>query len=279
MIEQAHAKINLCLDVVKRREDGYHILDMIMIPLALHDVLSVELADEDYFESNDESVPFDKHHTVIKAYELMKKTFNLDIHVHVKLIKNIPSQAGLAGGSSDGAAMMRAIKKLCNLAVSDEQLADLSLQVGADVPFCYMQKKAQVKGIGEQLTCFECDYDPYVLLVKPNVGVSTKDAYQTLDLNNCDHCNGDLVKEALLAHDLNKIAALVKNSLESSAFKLVEELASLKQELIKQGLEVVLMSGSGSTIFALSEDENKIKQACDYFKKQGYFACITKFLA
>lgn len=279
MIEQAHAKINLCLDVVKRREDGYHILDMIMIPLALHDVLSVELADEDYFESNDESVPFDKHHTVIKAYELMKKTFNLDIHVHVKLIKNIPSQAGLAGGSSDGAAMMRAIKKLCNLAVSDEQLADLSLQVGADVPFCYMQKKAQVKGIGEQLTCFECDYDPYVLLVKPNVGVSTKDAYQTLDLNNCDHCNGDLVKEALLAHDLNKIAALVKNSLESSAFKLVEELASLKQELIKQDLEVVLMSGSGSTIFALSEDENKIKQACDYFKKQGYFACITKFLA
>ncbi len=278
MIEQAHAKINLCLDVVKRREDGYHILDMIMLPLALHDVLEVELANEDYFESNDDSVPFDKHHTVIKAYELMKEHFNLDIHVHVKLVKNIPSQAGLAGGSSDGAAMMRAIKQLCKLEVSDEELAQLSLKVGADVPFCYMQKPAQVKGIGEELTTFSFDYDPYVLLVKPNVGVSTKDAYQTLDLANCDHCNSDLVKEALIKHDLEKIAELVKNSLENSAFKLVEELADLKQAIKEQGLEVVLMSGSGSTIFALSEDENKVKQVANNFAKQGYFTCITRFM-
>ncbi len=279
MIEKAYAKINLCLDVVSRRQDGYHELDMIMIPLTLHDELHVELSEQDEFVSNDESVPFNQSHTVVKAYQLMKEKYQFKKCVKVNLIKNIPSQAGLAGGSSDGAAMVKALKKLLNIEASDEELAELCLKIGADVPFCYYQKPAIVQGIGEKITRFDFKWDPYVLLVKPQMGVSTKDAYQTLNIDACDHCESEKVIQKLKENDLQGIHQFLKNSLEYSAFKLVPSLKQLKQTIQKQGFDIVLMSGSGSTIFAISDDEKIVDQAYQHFKKdQDLFVCKTKFL-
>ena len=278
MIEKAHAKINLCLDVKARRSDGYHELDMIMIPLQLHDVLEIEKSDVDHFESNDESVPFDQSHTVIKAYNLMKEQYGINQCVKVKLTKNIPSQAGLAGGSADGAAMVRAMNQLFELQADDEQLAKLCLKIGADVPFCYYQKPSIVQGIGEKIKRFEFLWDPHVLLVKPQMGVSTKDAYQTLNIEACDHLESDLIVDLLQNNTCEHIGPLLKNSLEYSAFRLVPQLKTLKQQIKEQGLDIVLMSGSGSTMFAISEDEQLIEKAYQYFKQdESLFVCKTQF--
>lgn len=279
MIKKAHAKINLCLDVIRRRSDGYHELDMIMLPLQLHDELHVEKNDIDLFSSNDDSVPFNESHTVIKAYRLMKERYGFEGCVKVNLIKNIPSQAGLAGGSSDGAAMVKALKELFEIKASDEELAEICLKIGADVPFCFYEKPAIVQGIGDKIKRFSFEWDPYVLLVKPAMGVSTKQAYQTLDIEKCDHVASDVVVEKLIKNKTNDLDQDLKNSLEYSAFQLVPQLKQLKTQLKDLGFKIVLMSGSGSTMFAISEDEQLINQAIKYFKQdETLFVCKTKFL-
>ncbi len=149
---KAHAKINLCLNVVGRRDDGYHELEMVMVPLTLHDTIYIELSDKDEYSCSDQSLPMDLSNTVVKAVELMRKTFGFKEHFKVHIQKEIPSQAGLAGGSADAAAVMKAIRELLKIDVSIEELSQLGKQVGADVPFCVMETCALVKGIGEKIS-------------------------------------------------------------------------------------------------------------------------------
>ena len=209
----------------------------------------------------------------------MKERYSLKECVKVNLIKNIPSQAGLAGGSSDGAAMVKALNELFEINASDEELAEICLKIGADVPFCFYQKPAIVKGIGDKIERFAFEWDPYVLLVKPAMGISTKEAYQTLNIDKCDHVASDIIVEKLLKNETDDLDKHLKNSLEYSAFQLVPELKQLKMKIKDLGFKIVLMSGSGSTIFAISEDEQLIDQAIECFKQdETMFVCKTKFL-
>lgn len=279
MIEKAYAKINLSLDVVSKRPDGYHNLDMIMLPLQLHDTLEITLSDEHQADSDDHSVPMDEHNTIIKARDLMIKTFDIKEKFKIILHKKIPSQAGMAGGSSDAAAVMRAIAKLCNLDVSIEQLSMLAKKVGADVPFCIYSTPAQVQGIGEIVKPFEMNWKPYVLLVKPPMGVSTKEAFQRIDFINGVHPHSEDVIACLNQQQYAQLPQIAQNTLEASAFELVPEIKAIKQTLKDLGLEMTLMSGSGSTVFALSENLDLIQQAATYFQKfPDYFVHITAFL-
>jgi len=272
----ANAKINLCLDVVRKREDGYHEMDMIMVPLALHDTIQVEFSNHDKYECKQGTIAMDENNTIVKAVNLMRKTFAIREHFHIVLDKQIPMEAGLAGGSADGAAVMKAIWQLKHLPCTRSQLSLLGKQIGADVPFCVMNTCALVRGIGEVITPFPnvCDFG--VLLVKPARGVSTREAFQTLDFKVCEHPHTSLCKEALQRGDFAAFAHNSGNTLEYSAFRLVPELAEVKQRLERLRLPFVLMSGSGSTFFALSEDRRQLHEAALQMQKQYPFVTVCE---
>lgn len=274
----AYAKINMCLNVVGKREDGYHELEMVMVPIDLHDILTVEFANEDIYTSNETSIPMDDSNTVVKAVHLMRSTFHLDQHFHIHVEKNIPAQAGLAGGSADGAAVLRAIKELCNINITLEELSLLGKQIGADVPFCVMQCCSIVKGIGEKIVPFNnrCDFE--ILLVKPQEGVPTGKAFSMLDFDVCDHPDCDVVKECMQEDDFECLCSSVSNSLEYSAFQIVPHIKEIKKELQELGFPLVLMSGSGSTVFACSKDHAFVEQCASKMKDKGYFVCKTHII-
>lgn len=275
----AYAKINLCLDVIGKRPDGYHELDMIMMPLCLHDTLQVEIAAEDSFTCSLPQLRMDASNTVVKAVELMRRTYGIQTHFHIHVDKKIPAQAGLAGGSADGAAVLRAIRALCKVDVSLPQLAQLGKQIGADVPFCVLNRCAIVRGIGEILEPFIFTSDVYVVLVKPPQGVPTGKAFGMLDHAACPHPDVQKVKAVLCTHDYAALADVIANSLEYSAFQLVPEIEHIKKQLQAMGCDAVLMSGSGSTVFTLCEDARLANTiVATYREKAGYFATATHFL-
>lgn len=165
MKEFANAKVNLGLDVVGERADGYHLLDMIMVPLALGDDIDIEISDEDCFTSNT-SLGWDKGNLMYRAVELMRQEYGIREHFKIDLHKRIPMQAGLAGGSADCAAVMRAVNVLCDLGLSEAELMKLGVRLGADVPYCIFNKPARVQGIGEVVSPIEIKKNYHILLVK-----------------------------------------------------------------------------------------------------------------
>lgn len=259
MKESAYAKINLSLDVICRRDDGYHELSMIMLPLAFHDMLEIELSDQDHYSSDIEMM-FDDSNTIVKAVKLMRETYDLKQYFKIHCIKYIPMQAGLAGGSADAAAVLRAINQLCDLQIPRNELALLGKQIGADVPFCVLNKPAYVSGIGEKIEPFEPMFDYEILLVKPAKGVSTKRAFEMLDFETAIHPPIGKIVTALKAGQTDDWLSELGNTLEQSAFQLVPEIGTIKKQLQGDGFEAVLMSGSGSCVFGLTRNAALIEQ-------------------
>lgn len=270
---EANAKINLTLDVVKKRNDGYHELDMIMVPLSLCDVLDVTLSKQDEIICEEAHFPLDESNTIYKAIVLMRKRFSLQEHFKVVVEKNIPMQAGLAGGSADGAAMLKAIVSLCNIEISEEELLLIAKQIGADVPFCVVNKASRVRGIGEKVETFSMHCNFHLLLVKPKEGVSTKEAFANINFLHCEHPNVDVCLHALINNDYETFCASIANTLEQSAFKITPVIAKIKQELIIEGMDAVLMSGSGSTVFAITKDETLLEKVKTKMKDRYDFVC------
>ena len=275
MRENAYAKINLSLDVVRRREDGYHDLSMIMVPLYFYDVLDMEISNEMKLKQNVGFIPIDNNNTVIKAIEIMRKEFNFKENFTINLVKHIPTQAGLAGGSADAAAAMRLVKKLLKLKVDDNKMIELAKQVGADVPFCLMNKPAVVNGIGEKLEFFKMNADFHILLVKPKRGVSTKVAFSNLDLKKCNHPDILSMKKALESDDYNGVINNLHNSLEQPSFMMVPQIKEIKEKIIELGMDGSLMSGSGSTVFGITKDLEVLEKVDRYFKTQKLFTRKT----
>ncbi len=273
MIEKAYSKINISLDIVGKNKDGYHELDMIMVPLDFYDVLTIEVAEKMSFECNAE-LAWDKHNIVYQAVNLLKKNFNLSENFKIKLEKNIPMQAGLGGGSSDAAATLRAIDELCDLFMPDEMMNYLAKQLGADVPFCLWNKPSRVKGIGDELEFFSLEKGYDVLLIKPSEGVSTQEAYKLIDSMDYDHPDIDGILNGFVKHEELKLA----NVLENSAFELCPVIKDIKEECIRSGYPNTLMSGSGSCLFVLTEIgtdtsllEEKMAQKGNFVKKTSCF--------
>lgn len=266
MKESARAKINLSLDVVCKREDGYHELSMIMLPLTFHDTLDIELSDHDSY-SSDVEMSFDDTNTIVRAVHLMRETYKLNQCFKIHCIKRIPMQAGLAGGSADAAAVLRGINKLCGLEISLNELAALGKQIGADVPFCVLNKPAYVSGIGEKIEPFEPIFDYEIMLVKPKQGVSTKSAFEMLDFKTAVHPPISKIVTALKAGQDEVWIGELGNTLEQSAFQLVPEIDNIKKQLQSDGFDAVLMSGSGSCLFGLTRNYeliNKVKSDIRY---------------
>lgn len=276
---KANAKINLALNVIRRREDGYHDLEMVMVPLDLHDNITMEYSDHDDLTSNDKTMPLDDRNTIVKAIRLMREAYSLKHFYKIHVEKHIPMEAGLAGGSSDAAAIIRSINELEQLNRPLDELISLGKKVGADVCFCLLNTCALVEGIGERLKPFpnHCEFD--ILLVKPSAGVSTKEAYQTLNFQQCNHPDCSNVISALQEDNFNLLCKSLGNTLEHSAFLLCDEVKDIKNKLIHMGFEGVLMSGSGSTVFALTRNKELLKTAYCELKNQYEFVEITRIIS
>lgn len=276
---KAYAKINLALDVIRKREDGYHELEMIMAPITLHDLIYINTIDEGIeIESNSKIMPTDERNIMYKAVALIKERYGIKKGVKIYVYKHIPTQAGLAGGSADGAAVIKAMNKLFYLNLSNEQMARLGKEVGADVPFCIYQKMAIVSGIGEKLTFIEQPFECKILLVKPKKGVSTKKSFSSLDLSRASHQDCYLMAKGIEQNDYQTVIDNLQNTLEAPSIKMVPEIAIIKQEMLKIGFDGALMSGSGSCVFGLTRSDMILEKGFKFFKGKYYFVRKTEIL-
>ena len=243
---RAYAKVNLALDVVRKREDGYHDLEMIMAPITLHDLIYINVIDEGIeIESNSKIVPTDQRNIMYKVAQLMQERYGLKKGVKIFVYKHIPTQAGLAGGSADGAAVIKAMNKLFHLNLSYEEMAALGKEVGADIPFCIYEKTAFVEGVGEKLQFIDEPFEAYLLLVKPKKGVSTQKAFTSLDLSKVKHQDCRKMKKGIEMNDYQAVIDNLQNRLELPSIKMVPQIKEIKKEMMKLGFDGALMSGSG----------------------------------
>lgn len=273
---RAYSKINLALDVIGKREDGYHELRMIMVPLDFYDDIELFYSEEMEYESNRPYIAFDENNTIVKAFNLMKSEFNIEDNYKVYLNKLIPTQAGLAGGSTDGASIISFFNRKYNLNLSAEKIRELCLKIGADVLFNYYSKPALVEGLGDKLTFIDIKDNYYVLLVKPKRGVSTKECYKRFDINDCEHPDVDLIVKLL--KEGGDIKPYLKNSLEKPAIELCKGIAKAKKDLTLAGADFTMVTGSGSTVYTIDKDYNKIKMLKNKMMNHGYFVRSTQII-
>lgn len=271
LIKKTPAKINLTLDVTGKLENGYHTLSMIMQSIDVCDELSFEkTADETIlFSMNKElpdKIPAEKN-LVYKAAKLMKDTFKIDGGFKIHLTKNIPAAAGLAGGSSDCAATLIGINELCGLGLDIEKLCEIGVKLGADVPFCIRKGTMLAEGIGEILTPLTSLTGIPVLLIKPNISISTPYVYKHLKLNELDyHPNNKAVISYIKDKNIKKIAASLSNVLETVTIPENPIIAELKRYLTEIGAIGSLMSGSGPTTFGIFKNMETAKKAYEKAK-------------
>ena len=276
---RAYAKINLALDVVSRREDGYHDLKMIMAPITLHDLIYIDIINQGIvIECNNKAIPTDQRNIMYRVAEYLIDHYKLNKGVKMTLYKHIPSQAGLAGGSADGAAILKAMNTLFKLKLSNEELAKIGKTIGADIPFCVYEKIALVEGIGEKLQFINQELNCHLLLVKPSKGVSTKTAFNKLDIENAIHKDCHEMQTAIINQDYQNIVNNLQNTLEQPAFEMVPEIKKIKDKMIQLGFDGSLMSGSGSCVFGITQDENILNQGYKYFKNKYRFVKKSKIL-
>ncbi len=259
----AYAKINIGLDVLARRPDGYHEVRMVMQTVGLHDEIMVETCDEPgiFISSDSGKVPLGEDNLIYKAAALIMKEYSLLRGVRIKLTKNIPVAAGLAGGSTDAAATLRAIDRLYDLGLSDDRLCELGVRIGADVPYCLTGGTVLCEGIGEKMTKLDAHPACTVLLAKPPEGVSTAYVYKHLELDKVTHPDIDAIIDGIRANDLSAVASHTGNVLESVTIPEHPVIGRIKDIMRNNGAKASLMSGSGPTVFGLFESEDDAKKA------------------
>lgn len=269
---KALAKINLGLDVLGRREDGYHDVRMIMQTIHLYDRVEMKKtkSPQIHVETNLFYLPVDENNLVFKAAKLMKEEFRIKEGVRITLQKFIPVAAGLAGGSSDAAAVMVGMNRMFNLGVKQSRLMELGQKIGADVPFCIMRGTALAEGIGEKLTPLPPMPKCPILIAKPAISVSTKHVYENLKLNDfTEHPKIDKLMEELEKKNLAGIASNMGNILESVTIPEYPVIREIKKLMKENGALGAMMSGSGPTVFGLFQNEKDIRKAYDAMKQSG----------
>ena len=269
---KALAKINLGLDVVRRREDGYHEVRMVMQTIHLFDRLEISRNDSGQItmETNLSFLPTNENNLVYKAAKLLQDEFAIKDGVHVWLHKYIPVAAGMAGGSTDAAAVLYGMNRIFELGLTKEQLMERGVKIGADVPYCIMRGTALAEGIGEKLTKLPPMVKCPVLIAKPQISVSTKFVYENLKLNeNTTHPDIDRLVADISEGDLTKIAADMGNVLETVTIPEYPVIAEIKENMMQNGAVNAMMSGSGPTVFGLFADESTAVKAYEAMKKSN----------
>lgn len=274
---KSRAKINLSIDVLGKREDGYHLVEMIMQTIDLYDVIKIiELSSDDIIlKSNSSDIPLDDNNIVYKAINLLKNKFNINKGIEIFIQKNIPIAAGMAGGSSNAAAVLVGLNKLWGLNLSELDLQKLGFKLGADVPFCISGKAALAQGVGEELSFIKgLPKDISILICKPEIFVSTKDVYEGLDLNNIQNRpDNKKLLEDLRQENIQSLAKNMVNVLESVTSIHYIEIKEIEKVMMENGALGSMMSGSGPTVFGLYKNrEDALKSEKELLKnyKQVY---------
>ena len=273
----AHAKINLSLDVLNKREDGYHNLQMIMQTIQLHDTISLhEIPSGVEIKCAAPYVPNNSSNIAYQAAEAMITKYKLDAGVSIVIDKKIPVAAGLAGGSADAAVVIKAINTLFKLGIDQNELMQIGKTIGADVPYCIMGGTALAEGIGEKLTCLKQLGNVPIILIKPKIGVSTAWVYKSLNLDRVtQRPNTASLISALEKKDIRFVAENMSNVLESVTLAKYTIIGKIKRDLMGKGALGSMMSGSGPTVFGIFDDEEKAKSAFNILKKSKHDCYLT----
>lgn len=268
---KAYAKINLGLDVVRRREDGYHEVRMVMQTVKLYDKLTFRLLDEDVIQlkTNLGFLPINEDNLVYKAVKLIKDTYHVDKGLEIDLFKCIPVAAGMAGGSTDCAAALVGASKLFGLHLSKQELMELGVKLGADVPYCVLRGTALSEGIGEILTPLPPMPDCHILIAKPAISVSTKFVYENLKVNELEkHPDIDGMVEAIREGNLHGITDRMENVLETVTIPANPIIEDIKNCMKDNGAINALMSGSGPTVFGIYDSEEQAEKAREIIREK-----------
>lgn len=268
---RALGKINLGLDVVRKREDGYHEVRMIMQTVSLYDKLCITKKASPGIEikTNLFYLPTNENNLIYKACKMLMEEFEITDGVEVKLRKFIPVAAGMAGGSSDAAAALFGMNKLFHLGLNMQKLMERGVKIGADVPYCLMRGTALSEGIGEKLTRLPAVPKCHVLIAKPNISVSTKFVYGNLHVNELKtHPDIDGIIEGIRQKNIYQIADKLDNVLETVTAKNYPIIEEIKTDMKAGGALNAIMSGSGPTVFGLFEEEEQAYQIRDKLKRE-----------
>ena len=271
VVIKAMAKVNLGVDVLRRRENGYHDVKMVMQTVDLYDTLTLSKIDKGIvITTNTGELPLDEDNLIFKAAKLLLEYTDKKAGVSIHLDKQIPIAAGMAGGSTDAAATLLGLNELYNLDLTKEALAEIGVKIGADVPYCIYGGTYLSEGIGEVLTKLPDAPDCYVVIAKPEIGVSTKYVYENLHIETVEkHPDIDGMIDAIKKGSLDGVAKKMENVLETVTIKRYPEIETMKKCLLKNGAESALMSGSGPTVFGIFKEENIAKQALSKLQKTG----------
>lgn len=268
---KALAKINLGLDVLGRRENGYHDVRMVMQTIHLYDDVTLEKTKEPgiHLETNLSYLPVDEKNIAYKAAKLLRDEFGITEGIRIRLKKYIPVAAGMAGGSTNAAAVLFGMNRMYGLRLTEQQLKDRGVKLGADVPYCIMRGTVLAEGIGEILTPLPPMPKCYVLIAKPGISVSTKIVYEKFDaLKDVEHPDIDRLMLGLENGKLAEVASSMGNVLEGVTIGLYPVIENIKQVMIQEGALNAMMSGSGPTVFGIFEDRRTAKKAYNVLKEK-----------
>ena len=281
MYVKASAKINLYLDVLGKRENGYHDLNMVMLPLELHDTLNFEhvpSATYTHIISDTIERQIIDNNLVYRTHELLKAELGYKPNFIVRVHREMPFYAGMGAGSANAAAALKYLLKFGKVKLSEEEQLKLALKLGADVPFSMKNVPAHVEGIGEKVTPIKVKKQYFVVVIKPKQGLSTKVVFQESDKVEMKHGNVQDVIKALETGNDTLLAKSVFNSLEETSIKLCPEIAKIKEMMKKDGFKVVLMTGSGSCVFAMTTNYTLALSKYLKYEHKGYEVYMTKTL-
>ena len=269
---KANAKINLGLDIVGTREDGYHLLKTVMQSVTLCDIITLKKSDKITLSCSDDTIPCDEKNLAFKAAKLFFEETKINSGAEISIEKNIPSQAGLGGGSANAAGTIFALNKLYETDLSDEKLCEIGAKIGSDVPFCIVGGTMLCEGVGEKLTPIKSIPDMKILIAKGTGGISTIEAYKTYDkLDGIKHPDVDALINAI--NNGEKFSHLCGNVLELTAF--LSSVDEIKETMIELGAENSMMTGSGSAVFGIFSDERLAEKCSENLKKSGLFSFVS----
>lgn len=269
---RAYGKINLGLDVLRKRSDGYHDVKMIMQMVSVYDELTFrKIPDKEIrIVTNKEELPFNEDNLIYKAAKLMMERLNSEEGISVVLKKNIPIAAGMAGGSTDAAATLLGLNELLEGNIPIEELLSMGVKIGADVPYCILQKTALSEGIGEVLTPLPAPPACGLLIGKPDIHVSTKYVYENLQADTLkSHPDIDGMRKAIEEQDLEGITSRMENVLETVTIQKYPVIGEIKEAMMKAGAINALMSGSGPTVFGVFASRERAEKAKEELAKSG----------
>ncbi len=271
MIEiNSPSKINIGLNIIEKRSDGYHNIETIFYPVKLFDVIKFYKEDFDSFKCNNIKLMKEKNNLIFKAKEILELKFNKKFNLKIELNKNIPIGAGMGGGSSDAASALHSINILYNLNLSKKELNDIAIKLGSDVPFFLDPRPSYASGRGELISLIDFSINSNLLIVNPGIHISTKWAYDNIIPKKPHVKLSEIIKEKI---DFEEYKDIFKNDFESVVFKKFPEIESIKNDMYNIGAEFSLMTGSGSTVFGLFKDIGNAKKAAIKFQKK-YFTFL-----